>query len=200
MPSSSHSMMTCTTAMYLRENIRDGESTYTYEMDRFIAYKGDPLHRKKMDFLIRFGDGSELWMPWSWDLFQTVQYESFCSSNPELRLVIYSAQKAKSDIMRLKQSVISEVNPGNVVFVDLRSYGADWYDTLDIPDKYLIKYLAEYRYLDFLEAKTRIRCHCPVFNEYFVLDRDLCSVMELVALYLYHWCSSIHHSAKNSPL
>jgi hypothetical protein len=74
--------------------------------------------------------------------------------------------------MRLKQSVISAVFLGDVVYVDLRSYGADWYDTLDTPDKYLIKYLVEYRYPDFLEAKTRIRCHCPVFNEYFVVDRD----------------------------
>jgi hypothetical protein len=125
-----------------------------------------------MDFLIRFGDGSELWLPWSWDLYQTVQYEVFCSSNPELRPLLHSAQKVKADIARLKQSVISEVTPGDVVYVDLRSYGADWYDTLDLPDKYLIKYLVEYRYLDFLEAKTRIRCHCPVFNEYFIVDRD----------------------------
>jgi uncharacterized ubiquitin-like protein YukD len=143
-----------------------------YEIDKFLAYKGDPLHRKRMDFLIRFCDGAELWLPWSLDLFQTVQYETFCRANPELRPLLYPAKKAQENIARLQQSVISEVHPGVIVYVDLRSYGADWYDQLTLPDKYLVKYVVEYKYLNFVESNTRIRCFCKVFNEHFVVDRD----------------------------
>jgi hypothetical protein len=143
-----------------------------YEIDKFLAYKGDPLHRKRMDFLIRFCDGAELWLPWSLDLYNTIPYETFCRANPELRPLLFPAKKAQEDIARLQQSVISEVYPGAIVFVDLRSYGSDWYDQLDLPNKYQTKYVVEYMYLDFLESNTRIRCYCEVFNEYFVVDRD----------------------------
>jgi hypothetical protein len=143
-----------------------------FEIDKFLAYKGDPLHRRRMDFLIRFCDGAELWLPWSLDLFNTIPYENFCRANPELRPLLFPPKKAKEDIARLQESVISEVHPGVVVYVDLRSYGSDWYDTLNLPDKYLTKYVVEYKYLNFLDSNTRIRCFCKVFNEYFVVDRD----------------------------
>ena len=143
-----------------------------YEIDQFLAYRGDPLIRTTMEFLVRFCDSSELWLPWSADLFSTIPYEIFCSSHPELRPLLHTAKKANNDVARLKKSVISEVQSGDVVFVDLRSYGAGWYDTLNLPDKYRLKYVLEYFYLEFIEHRTRIRCYCKVFDEYFIVDRD----------------------------
>lgn len=143
-----------------------------YEVDKFLAYRGDPLRRREMDFLVRFCDGSELWMPWSADLFQTVPYGVFCETHPELRPLLHTAKKASEDLRRLLRSAITEVSPGDIVYVDLRSYGAGWYDTLSIPDKYLTKYVLEYHYLDYDKDRTLIRCHCPVFDEYFIVDHD----------------------------
>jgi hypothetical protein len=56
--------------------------------------------------------------------------------------------------------------------VDLRSYGALWYDSLDLPNLYGIKYMVEYVYLEFNASSTRIKCHCPVFDEYFIVNHD----------------------------
>ena len=46
-----------------------------YVITRFIAYRGDPDTRTTMEFEVEFRDGSHPWLPWSNDLFDTVQYE-----------------------------------------------------------------------------------------------------------------------------
>jgi hypothetical protein len=43
-----------------------------YVIDSFLGYKGEPLERSKFDFLVRFADASEVWLPWSRDLSSTV--------------------------------------------------------------------------------------------------------------------------------
>jgi hypothetical protein len=42
------------------------------------------------------------------------------------------------------------VTTGDVVYVDLRSYGAAWYASLDLADKDHKTYVFEYRYLDWI--------------------------------------------------
>ena len=56
--------------------LRDSEQYY---IDEFIAYRGDPLIRNTVEFYIKFADGCYHWKKWSKDLFDTVQYEIFCS-------------------------------------------------------------------------------------------------------------------------
>jgi hypothetical protein len=48
-----------------------------YVIDSFLGYKGEPLERSKMDFLVRFADKTEVWLPWSKDLSNTVQFVQF---------------------------------------------------------------------------------------------------------------------------
>jgi hypothetical protein len=144
-----------------------------YTIVQFIAYRGNPLVRTTMEFEVQFGDGSVVWLPWSKDLFDTVQYEEFCRSRPELTPLLYSAKEAADKIKQVNKTAITEIQPGDVVFVDLRSYGATWYSSLPLPDKNHTRYLLEYRYGDFSNrARTKIEVTCPLFKESWVVDHD----------------------------
>jgi hypothetical protein len=65
--------------------LRDADQ---YLVATFIAYRGDPLIRTSISFNILFADGSQIWEPWSQDLFDTVQYEDYCRSLPQLAPLI----------------------------------------------------------------------------------------------------------------
>lgn len=138
----------------------------------FLAYRGDPIIRTSMEFLVQFADGDEVWLPWSKDLFDTVQYETFCREHSELRPLLVPAATATRERKALISTQISEVNEGDIVYVDLRTYGAGWYATLPLPDKDRRTYYLQYVYGKFASSRTRIRCFCPVFDEQYVVDRD----------------------------
>ena len=67
---------------------------------------------------------------------------------------------------------ISAVEPGDVVFVDLRSYGAAWYSELQLPDMFHKSYRVRYTYARWQNARmTKIVATCPLLHEEdFVLD------------------------------
>jgi hypothetical protein len=144
-----------------------------YTIVRIAAYRGDPLTRTTMEFEVHFADGSVVWLPWSKDLFDTVQYEEFCRSRPELAPLLYSAKDASDKIKEINKTAITEVQPGDTAYVDLRSYGATWYSRLPLPDKDHTRYLLQYRYGGFANRGcTKIKASCPLFKEDWVVDHD----------------------------
>ena len=105
-----------------------------FVITRIRAYRGDPFTRTTMEFEVEFADGTVVWQTYTEDLSSTVQFEDYCRSRSELFPLIYSAAEAKRYIQQLNRSVITDVEPGVRVFVDLRSYGATWYQQLGLPD------------------------------------------------------------------
>jgi hypothetical protein len=57
------------------------------------------------------------------------------------------------------------VKPGDVVYVLLRWYGAQWYEDLNLPNKDLVDYVVEFQYTVFNAKKTTIGARCEVMNE-----------------------------------
>jgi hypothetical protein len=51
-----------------------------YEVDKIIAYKGDPKRRSTIMFEVLYRAGDVHWVPYSKDIFDTIQYEDFCRS------------------------------------------------------------------------------------------------------------------------
>ena len=98
-----------------------------FDIDSILGYKGDPELRSTTAFLVRFSDGDQRWLPFSPDLTQTRQFETFCSSQP-LKLLLLSAQLA-ANLKRTvgRERVTTRVNIGDTVYVDLRAFGAAWY-------------------------------------------------------------------------
>jgi hypothetical protein len=144
-----------------------------FTIRQVITYRGDPTLRTTLAFEVEFEDDSIVWLPWSKDLFDTIQYEDFCRSRPELFLLIHDTKTVNKMLQELRKSPITEVQPGDIVFVDLRCYGSQWYNALPLPDKYHITYLLEYRYTRWIGiGKLKIQATCPVFNERFAVDHE----------------------------
>lgn len=104
-------------------------------------------------------------------MFQSVKYEEFCSAHRCLMPLLYSVQEATSRIREINSSPITRVKLGDVVFVDLRCYGSDWYNTLSLPEKDFLSYVVEYKYVRWVSKSHRkVQAICSVFGETFTVD------------------------------
>jgi hypothetical protein len=161
-----------------------------YVIDRIVTYRGDPDVRTTMEFLVMFEDSSEHWLPWSEDLSTTSQFESYCLSIPHLRSLRYTTAALGKINSALNRSPISEVQVGDIVFVDLRSYGHLWFDGLNLPDTRTKSYVVQYRYIKTNHSKSVMWAVCDVFNEQwklnhvFVLDYGSTKVFDPRAMIL----------------
>jgi hypothetical protein len=132
----------------------------------FRAYKGDPLRRTTIEFEVIFEDNDVVWLPYSSDLFTTQQYESFCDSHRQLKLLLFSSEKALRMIHAKQTQKITEVQPGDIVYVNIRWYSEDWFQQLDLPDMFVIQYVVAFKFIDWSNnAHTKIHGVCDVFDE-----------------------------------
>ena len=139
-----------------------------FVIKNIMGHRGDPLLRSTMSFHIEFADGTQIWLPWSRDLFESIPYEEYCRRSPELHVLVYTVNEARKMQTRIKRSPITEIQPGESVYVDLRSFGPIWYDTLPIPDKYTRKYVVLFTYTAWPSPNhLTISATCPIFNETF---------------------------------
>ena len=135
-----------------------------FQIEAILAYQGDPMLRTSMEFLIRFADKQEVWVPWSEDLFDTVQYEEFVRFVPALFPLLLRVKESKHEITRLNKTPITEVKPGDEVLVDIRCYGASWYDNLPIPDRHLHTFVAKHIFGGLSPNLTKIDISCPLLK------------------------------------
>jgi hypothetical protein len=138
-----------------------------YAIDIVRAYRGDPQKRSQCVFLVRFMDGDEVWLPWSMDLTSTAQFEDFCKARPELYSLLYTLNELRKIIKDINKTVITEVNPGDTAYLNLRYYGSEWFYSLLLPDPDFKAYVVEIKYLKWFQKTTRtsIVMRCDLFNE-----------------------------------
>ena len=143
------------------------------------------MKRTTMEFLVRFRDSSEHWLPWSEDLFTTVQYEDFWRLKPPLFPLIYRVNESRRQITQLNKTPITSVAPGDQVFVDLRSYNDSWYQALKLPNCDTTTYVVVYNYLRWHKKPFSLVAHCPIFKENFNVDHLLHKIgMQTLRKYL----------------
>ena len=142
-----------------------------YVIECFKAYRGYPVVRTTMEFEVKFADGSISWLPWSTDIFATVQYEDYCRKHPQLYPLIYSAKDATKEMKSLNNTAIEIVKPGDTVYVDIRSYNYLWYNSMNLPDSDHICYVVSYYYVKYAaNNKKKIVAKCAVFDETYTVD------------------------------
>ncbi len=141
-----------------------------FEMRSILQYRGDPHLRTSMEFLVDFADGSQIWVPWSEDIYTTVYYEKFCSSIPHLRSLKFRLNELAVINAKINKTPITSISIGETSFVDMRSYGHLWFQTLDLPSYPEKIYVVEYNFVKFLRGNTVVLASCPVFKETWKLN------------------------------
>ena len=153
-----------------------------YSIHSILAYRGDPLLRTTMSFHVKFDDDTIVWKNWNNDLYNTVPYESYCRSLPQLHPLLTSVSLSAIEFKRIKNTEISLVIPGDTVYVDLRSYGFQWYSSLNLPDSDYCNYVVMLIYASWFDSKhLKINGTVPVFNE------NWCANKSLTANFVYYW-------------
>ena len=135
-----------------------------FEIEKIMYWRGDPTVRTTMEFFIRYQDGDERWVTWTKDLFDSVPYEDFCRANPPLFPLIFTVEEAKRQIKDLNAKPITEVKPGDTVYVDLRSRGnGAWYAAIELPNSAEITYVIECTYIKLIGTKkNKILMNCSL--------------------------------------
>lgn len=153
-------------------------------------YTGNPNTRSTMEFNVTFENETQM-VPYNDDLADTEQFENFVLARPELFPLRYSAKIARAEIAALNKLAITEVSPGDKVYVDIRSYqgnGASvWYDTLDLPEKYIKTYVVEYQYLDWLPPTRTRGYHCMISAKCDAFDEIYSGTTALNHYFVHCW-------------
>ncbi len=147
-----------------------------YIVDSIIAYRGDPDQRTSMEFEVRFSDGTVVWKPWDKDLDTTQAYEDFVRARPALRPLLYTKEVADRQRTELNRQPITEIGPGESAYVDIRSYSAQWYAGLGLPDPEHNTYVVQYRYTNWggknRNDRKRLVAVCDLFDERHIVNHE----------------------------
>jgi hypothetical protein len=134
-------------------------------VDVVLAYHGDVTARTHMSFEVRFMDGDVRWLPFK-EISDTIQFEDFCRARPPLVRLLTTIKIGDQLDMSLNRSKIVTVQPGMRFFLDVRDLGnAQWYDEVDLPNKFHVQYLLPCVYTQWDNAKqTKITFHCDLLG------------------------------------
>ena len=125
------------------------------------------MKRTTMEFHVLFMDGDLIWLPYSKDLDDSIQYGDYVSAVPMLFPLRYKASEVANNMSLFKKSVISDISIGQQFYIDIRYYGLQWYEELDIPDKYTSIHVVQCSYKEWKnKTHTKVRVYVTVFQEY----------------------------------
>ena len=75
-------------------------------------------------------------------------------------------------IRDLNRAPLVEVHPDDWVYIDLRTFGSDWYLSLKLPNADLLTYVVQCKYTRWVTKGKVIELHCPTFRESYKVKRD----------------------------
>ena len=109
-------------------------------------------------------------LPCSDDIFQKVQYESFCRQNRELHPLLFTVAESKQRIKAIRDIDIPSEIQGTKVYLSLRNICPYWYDTLSLDDPYHITYVVVMVYGKYTKknSQTYISADIPVYGQHYV--------------------------------
>ncbi len=125
-----------------------------YQVKRILSYSGDSKSRTKMTFKVEFEDGDIIDLVWTPDL-QCEAYYDFCQSRPYLYHLSLDSTMAKRFITQKRKEDITSVEVGDRVFVDLRFFSDEWYESLELPDWETSSYVVVFEYTHWYHKKSK---------------------------------------------
>ena len=87
------------------------------------GYRGDVEKRQTMEFLVKFTDDeSPVWKNYDQDLSDTIAFEHYCRSLPQLApLLVLAAEASRVKSELLKRRTDATHHVGDIVYVDIRN-------------------------------------------------------------------------------
>ena len=145
----------------------------------FNHFSGNPFMRQSMIFNVTFEDGT-VDVPYSLDLANSAQFDEYVHSKKALLPLRYSTKKDATTAMgSLNKLAISDVSPGESVFLDLRFFdGATWgstepsmwFDNLNLP-KTDRAYVFQAHCVKWSNSsRKKIVLHLPILQTRYVLN------------------------------
>ena len=110
-----------------------------YMVSKILAWRGTVKERAYMWFYVEFADGEKKWLPWSRDLDGTQAYGDYMMSEHPLYSLRFKAAQASRERVALNRHAITEMSPGDRLYINLRRWGKCWYDQLGLPDSYSVR-------------------------------------------------------------
>ena len=106
-------------------------------------------------------------LPYSQDLRSSVQFDEHIYADPQLFPLQFNVSDASKRINALRSEPIRTVQVGSVIYVDLRYWGYDCYDELDVLNAYVIMHVVACEYLRWRTHRRYrfVQVPCSVFDE-----------------------------------
>ena len=98
--------------------LRDADQ---YVVVEILAWRGTVTERSCLWVKVHYADGDILWQEWSRDLDNSAAYSNFIHREKPLYLLRFKAHIADRETVALNKQTITEVEPGDSVYVDLRA-------------------------------------------------------------------------------
>ena len=117
-----------------------------------LDYLGDPERRTTMRFLVAFEDGDEVWIDYNTDLAQPPPFVDYCFSLPELEPITFTVAQWRTRKVQCNAQGVVGVQPGDICYVNLKTWGDEYYRSLDLP---LAKYVVQCSYRRWTNLRRR---------------------------------------------
>ena len=156
-----------------------------YTISRVLGYKGDIFKVTSIQLWVRFENETEAWIPVSATLFNMDAVWEFMKSNTQLRHIHLTIQQRNSLFQSLLRDPV-KVEHDKKCFVNLRSWGEEWFSDLDLPEKFTTIYMVEGRY----GHRHKIGKRHLVDIEFPVLDESFNGKYGVNGEFVYLWGSN----------
>ena len=112
-----------------------------------MAYRGDPELCNRWNSFLNTKMAPSVGSHGT-NLFNSILYELYCRSIPQLRPMVLAVVLANREAGRINHEPIMIVRPRMIGYMALRWFSFDWYAELGLPDEDTTTYQLKYRYGD----------------------------------------------------
>jgi hypothetical protein len=143
-------------------------STGEHVIDRIVTHRGNPNHRRAMDFKVGwagFEAADDSWLPYA-SICTHALFDDYC-----IRTQMFSL-RTTSRLSRMQRTAINAmpittVRQGDRIYINLRTWAIDnsWYDALRLPDQDTSTFVVQGIILRLSLNKKSIDIQFPVFDE-----------------------------------
>jgi len=134
-----------------------------------LDYLGDPERRLTMKFLVQFEGNEDIWLDYNSDLADSKPFADYCQQHAELEPLTMTARDWKQKKREYNATGVVGVVPGDKCYVNLKAWGADYYQSIGLPTG--IEYVVMCSYTKWTTARRKkIDLRCSLFRQSFDWD------------------------------